>query len=274
MKKAQTTVLSWQIKEAILELYQYLPGTAELLPKHSHEDYQFGLSLDTNGGYFYRGTRYAVPMGSFSALHTGEVHTTTRKNTKIEASRTFWMLYVKPRLLQAIAQETGHPSSLPFFKIPVICDPELTHLFIQFCQAVTGSKLEQDCLLLRWLSLGVQRYSDLCNAVKPIGNERRRVELAREYLETHLSKNVSLEDLAQMAGLSPYHFSRVFRQEIGLPPHQYQIQARVARAKALLWQGMPVKKVARVTGFADQSHLTRQFKKFVQVTPGKYLPQK
>lgn len=274
--KAQNTVLTWQLQDTRLELYQYVPGTAELLPKHSHEDYQFGLSLDTNGGYFYRGTRYPVPAGSFSALHTGEVHTTTRKTTRIEAPRTFWMLYVRPYLFRAVAQElSGHSSSLPFFKFPVITDRELTHLFIQFCQAVSAdSKLEQESLRLRWLSLAMRRYSDLCIPIKPIGKERRRVKLAREYLEAHLSHNVSLEDLAHVTGLSPFYLNRVFRQEMGLPPHQYQIQARIARAKALLYKGIPLKKVARDTGFADQSHLTRHFKKFVGVTPGRYLPQK
>lgn len=276
MAKAQNTVFTWLLKEVTLELYLYMPGTAELLPKHSHEDYQLGLSLDTHGGYCYRGSRYPVPAGSLSILHPGEVHTTTRQTTRIETRRTFWMLYVKPKLWQTIAQELSeHPPSLPFFKSPVITDSELTRVFMQFCQAViAGSKLEQDTLQRHWLSLGMQRYSDLYIPVKPISKERRRVKLAREYLDTHLSQNISLKDLAHVTDLSPFHLSRLFRQEIGLPPHQYQLQSRIARAKALLVQGMPLKKVAKETGFADQSHLTRHFKKFVGVTPGRYLPQK
>lgn len=274
--KTQNTVFNWQLKDASLELYQYVPGTAELLPKHAHEDYQFGLSLDTNGGYCYRGSSYNVPAGSFSALHTGEVHTTTRKTTKIEVPRTFWMLYVKPRLFQAITLEVFQDSSsLPFFKSPIIKDRELRHLFIKFCQAaIANSKLERESLLQQWLILCVQRYADLGLAIKPVDKDSGRIELVKEYLEANIQKNISLEKLAQVSGLSPYYLNRLFRQEIGLPPHQYQIQKRISLAKALINKGIPLKKIARETGFVDQSHLTRHFKKFVQVTPGQYIAQK
>lgn len=275
--KAQHTVKTWQLKDVLLELYLYVPGTVEPLAKHSHQDYQIGFSLDANGGYFYRGTRYPVPRGSFSILHPGEVHTTTRTTTQIEISRTFWMLYIKPSLLQSVAKElTSHPINLPFFKTPVINDSKLTALLIQFHQAVkaTDSKLKPESLLLCLLGQLLQRYADMRFTSQPFAPEYRQIAPAREYLEAHLSENVSLKDLAQIAELSPYHLNRLFRQVVGIPPHQYQIQARIARAKTLLHKGMPLKKIAKLTGFADQSHLTRHFKKFVHVTPGRYLLQK
>ena len=61
--------------------------------------------------------------------------------------------------------------------------------------------------------------------------------------------------------------------QLGIPPHQYQIQIRISRAKVLLRKGLPIKKIVKETGFTDQSHLTRHFKRFVQVTPSRYLPQ-
>jgi AraC-like DNA-binding protein len=70
--------------------------------------------------------------------------------------------------------------------------------------------------------------------------------------------------------LSPFHLLRVFRAAVGLPPHAYQIQLRVARAKELLRAGMPIAAVAVEVGFVDQSHLTRHFKRLVGVPPGRY----
>ena len=79
-----------------------------------------------------------------------------------------------------------------------------------------------------------------------------------------------LEELASLANLSPYHLARVFRDEIGMPPHAYQTQARLGRTRVLLLRGWPPARVAQETGFADQSHLTRRFKRLVGVTPGRY----
>jgi len=97
--------------------------------------------------------------------------------------------------------------------------------------------------------------------------------LTREYLEDNLGRGVPLEELARLANLSPFHLSRVFRDEVGLPPHAYQTQARLGRARSLLLRGWSAARVAQETGFADQSHLSRRFKRLVGVTPGRYAQE-
>jgi transcriptional regulator GlxA family with amidase domain len=119
----------------------------------------------------------------------------------------------------------------------------------------------------------ILRHADTTPSSRHLGTEREAVRRLREYLEDNYAENVTLDRLAQIACLSPYHLNRVFCAEVGIPPHQYQTQVRVARAKALLSKGMPTKQVAVETGFADQSHLTRHFKRLMQVTPGRYLLQ-
>ncbi len=82
--------------------------------------------------------------------------------------------------------------------------------------------------------------------------------------------NVSMERLAQIANLSPFHLNRVFCSELGMPPHAFQTQVRIIKAKELLHRGWSISRVASVAGFADQSHLTRHFKRLIGVTPGEY----
>ena len=65
-------------------------------------------------------------------------------------------------------------------------------------------------------------------------------------------------------------YERLFEHEVGMPPHAYQIQARIAHAKPLLLQGLSVSRVAGDTGFFDASHFTRHFKRHVGVAPGAY----
>ena len=80
----------------------------------------------------------------------------------------------------------------------------------------------------------------------------------------------SLESLAAAARLSPYHFLRVFKLQTGLPPHQYHLNVRLERGRQLLRQGCGIAEAAARTGFADQSHFTRGFRRFFGVTPGRY----
>jgi AraC-like DNA-binding protein len=92
----------------------------------------------------------------------------------------------------------------------------------------------------------------------------------REYLDECPGGEVSLTRLAELAGLSPSHLSRSFRRAFGLPPHEYLVQARVRRSRALLGRGVAIVEAAVRVGFADQAHLTRHFRRLVGVTPGAY----
>jgi AraC-like DNA-binding protein len=71
--------------------------------------------------------------------------------------------------------------------------------------------------------------------------------------------------------LSPFHLLRVFRNRAGFPPHEYQTQVRIAHARRLIRAGVPLSQTAVETGFFDQSHLSRNFKRIVGVTPRQYF---
>lgn len=92
-----------------------------------------------------------------------------------------------------------------------------------------------------------------------------------DYLNANLTEPVSLGDLARVAHVSRFHFARLFKQTVGETPHRYIIRRRVERAKELLVEGrLSLSEVASSVGFADQSHLNRQFKRLVGITPKEY----
>jgi AraC-like DNA-binding protein len=93
---------------------------------------------------------------------------------------------------------------------------------------------------------------------------------ARATLQARYVEGVQLGELAQVAGISKCHLVHLFHKEVGLPPHAYQIHLRVARARTLVAEGVPLAEVASRTGFADQSHLTRLFKRVTGLPPGQY----
>ena len=100
---------------------------------------------------------------------------------------------------------------------------------------------------------------------------RTRLRAVVAYIEDHLDAGPTLEQLAAVARLSPYHFARQFKAATGLPPHQYVIVRRVERAKQLLQGGdLSLAEVASEAGFSDQSQFSHHFKRLVGVTPGQF----
>jgi AraC family transcriptional regulator len=105
------------------------------------------------------------------------------------------------------------------------------------------------------------------NAELRLGAKTLRKVLA--YIDDHLASALSLHELAAISGVSVSHFSLLFRQAIGLPPHEYVVRRRVAQAAALLAKDhLPLAAVATAVGFYDQSHLSRHMRRILGRTPG------
>ena len=103
------------------------------------------------------------------------------------------------------------------------------------------------------------------------GLDRRRLARVIDFIEDNLGREVSLDELARVACLSPYHFVRAFRAAVGRTPHRYLVDRRVARARAMLHAGeLSLAEVADVCGFASQTHFTSAFKRATGTTPGAY----
>lgn len=97
----------------------------------------------------------------------------------------------------------------------------------------------------------------------------RRVDAARELLETRYAESHSLAALAQEAGMSPFHFARVFGELVGAPPHRYLLSVRLAEAAQRLRAGMPVTDACFEVGFSNLSHFIRFFRRRFGVSPSR-----
>ena len=103
------------------------------------------------------------------------------------------------------------------------------------------------------------------------GLSPERLQRVREYVEANLDERLALIDLAGVACLSPYHFSRSFKQTTGVGPQRYVIERRLERAKMLMRRtNQSLALIAQEAGFADQSHLTSIFHRELGITPGRF----
>lgn len=92
-----------------------------------------------------------------------------------------------------------------------------------------------------------------------------------EYIDAHLGGTITVETLASVAGLSPYHFCRVFKQSKGVSPHGYLVHRRVDRAKELIaGTDLSLAEIALIAGFSDQSHCSRSFRRQLGISPSEY----
>ncbi len=241
-------------------------------PLHTHEEFMIAV---TEGGVAlprYRGGTHLVGPGDVIALNHGEVHGGG------PAHRSAWRyraLYPPASLMQRVLWELTGTDRIPQFAEDVVCDPSVAGTIRRAHIALEkpSSTLERESRLLQALASLVARHAADRVPVQRIARAHRPVQRAQEYLREHPGENVSLQRLAQEASLSPFYFCRVFRQDTGLPPHAYQTLVRVRHAKALLAQGLTIPQAAVETGFCDQAHLTRHFKRIFGVTPGQYACQ-
>jgi AraC-like DNA-binding protein len=117
----------------------------------------------------------------------------------------------------------------------------------------------------------VSRHGAAQIPVSRKGDDDFVVQRAKLFLEEHYADRVSIHDLARVARLSPFHLNRSFCQKVGMPPHAYQLQLRIAHAKRFLELGHSVSDTACFVGFFDQSHFVHSFKRSEGVTPSQYV---
>lgn len=246
-------------------------AVARPVPRHWHEEYQFCLIQSGAGELIYRGESLQTPPASLFIVHPGEVHANRAFGN---AGCSYRTLFLDVELMRRLTTEIfGKEQALPFFTTAVVQEPEVIrrYLYLHLAFERSASGLQRQTLLLNFLAGLISRFSEQRNLPHTSGLERRAVTRACEYLAEHYSENVSLEKLASIANLSPFHFNRVFAEQLGLPPHAFQTQLRVLSAQKLLRQGYSISAVAAQTGFADQSHFTRQFKRLTILTPGQFI---
>lgn len=230
---------------------------------HRHDTYALGVTMRGVQTFRYRGEqRYSLP-GRVIILHPDELHD---GGAATEDGLVYRMLYLEPSVLVQCLEAAR--IGLPFVGDPVVEDNRLAGLLLAALGELDREldELFVDDFVSR-LTDGLVQHARLPQ--RPLGSIAwGQVKIARDYLEAHVTRGVRSQELERITGLDRFALARHFRAAFATSPHRFLLMRRLQQAKVMIGAGEPIAEVATATGFADQSHLTRHFKKAFGIAPG------
>lgn len=239
-------------------------------PRHTHDEFGFGV-MCSGAQHSVYGSKYRTTCaGQLMLTNPGEVHDGEPVDT---ATRHFRMFYIAPQLVWETAAEIDDRFGQDLEIAPSAAGDQdlatqLLHLHARVPDGPADA-LALDGMLFEILGGLIRRHGST-DINRPV--RRADVQRAVDFIQDCPTKSHDLGDLARLAGLSRYHFVRAFKAETGLTPHAFVIQRRLREAVGLLRKGWPIAAAAVESGFYDQAHLTRHFKKVFGAPPGRLFP--
>lgn len=246
------------------------------LPKHRHHEHTILISLSEgcrgelatpSGGM--RGTR---TKGSVCVLPSRLEHQAT-----LEDESEHLALYLDPSVIVHAASDASLSGNFELVERYAPQDPVISNVGMALLgelnsQGLSGRLYAES--LSNVLAVHLLRYYTHENTEAPRfhgGLSGQKLRQVNDFIADNYANDIKLAELAQVAGMSNFHFAREFKRTTGTSPHQYLIKFRVERAKALLTDdGLPLTEVGLRSGFSHQSHFTRLFRKITGTTPHLY----
>lgn len=240
---------------------------ATRLEPHVHANYVLGV-IDAGAVRVTVGEQsWLATPGSVLLLRPFEVHTELAEGP---CGWSFRYVYPNENVVRAalgLAPDDG-PGVLAF-RAPVVDDEDLAaSLGNLFTRLASGGSLQASRQAMAGIC-ELARHRHGRGASTDARGYRGRLAAARTAI-AHGTSRMTLRDMADVAGLSPFYFNRTFRQVYGLPPYAYYEQVRIARAHDLILRGHTLTDVAFRLGYSDQAHFTRHFRRGSFTTPGRF----
>jgi len=231
---------------------------------HTHEAYGLGAIESGVERFRYRGADHLAPSGSVVLMNPDELHTGRAETV---GGWRYRMAYIDPDVVARVSGESGW-----WFNTAVGHDAasaqRVTALLDRLWLA--HEPLAFDSALYT-LVHEFRRHARVPNNAPTEGAPRFAPVI--DYLRANLSRRLTLDELAAVAGLSPFHFLRRFQSHYHATPQQMLMALRLFEAKRLLAHGIAPAQVALAAGLTDQAHLTRSFSRRYGVTPARYQKQ-
>jgi AraC-like DNA-binding protein len=243
---------------ATLHRHRYAP--------HAHAEYVIGAIVDGEGEIAIAGRRRRVGPGELTLYHPGEMHDGCARTPGFR----YAACYPRVELVEALLEDAGPRRGGWRFGAPVVRDAAGARRYLALHRGWEDARdpLQVEEGLARFLAACLERHAGIAPA--PAGCEPAGLARAVDLMHARAGERLTLEQLAQAAGLPRQRLIRAFRRATGFTPHAFLLNVRANLARALLRAGAEPLAAAGVAGFADQAHLSRAFKARFGVSPGAF----
>ncbi len=241
--------------------YSVAAASDHAFPRHHHD--LFGIGVMEQGAQKSWSGRGTVEAGAGDVItvNPGEVH----DGAPLAAGGRRWrILYLPPPVVADVVAGImpGRGGQFEFGQ-PVYRDPHLAGRLRQLLSATVDARAAEERVLALLAPL-------LIPVVDPAPTGAQALRALRDWIDAEPEADVALADLSDRAGLSRYQVLRGFTRLTGMTPHAYRLQRRVQAARRLILDGMGLADAAAACGFADQSHMTRLFRRVYGLAPGAF----
>ena len=239
---------------------------------HAHDEFAIGVMEEgiqdytpekSPSDYIYKGH---IPVVNPGRVHAGK--------SVDDIGYKYRMFYIQPEILVNIATDIQlNNVATPHFDHFAIKDKQLGQQLLFLHHSLSAGEfdaIQKQNLFYESFAYLLKNHSGKAPREIKLSANSYAIRRTIDYLQTHYDQKIELSDLARISGLSTYYLNRIFSKSVGMPPHRYLINLRLNKARNLLKKNLPISEVTYETGFADQSHLTRNFKLFWGITPKQY----
>jgi AraC-like DNA-binding protein len=246
--------------------------TQHSFERHSHATYSIGLTSSGVQTFHCGGSLHVSLAGDLILFNPDQAHDGQRGAPE---GFGYSILYVPQDALADLHDADAGIALARHFAHPVARDPLMAQAYRHALGAIgqRGESLRAEELTRTLLTGLLRRHGETRLEVKARSAGTARMERVRDYLCAHACEDVTVQALAEVAGLSRAHLTRAFSLHFGVPPHVYLNAVRLRRAQRAMLDGSLLAEVALACGFADQAHFSRRFKGSFGVAPARWLRQ-
>lgn len=249
-------------------------GIANRFPRHVHSGYTFILIDQGERKVSINSQTNSYHAGEMCIIPPGISHSCESISGNKYGPHSYRAICTEAAYIRKLTEEiSGSSHLMPDFD-PTTIYRNFDYRSFNELFALTRipePSLEQHLLLNTFLYHAINNLS--CDKIKTTQKAPRKETLhkIKTFIEKNYQEKTTLQELADLGGLSPFHLQKQFLKQFGLSPQEYIISCRIHDAKEQIQSGTLLTEAALNSGFSDQSHFSRHFKKVIGISPGRFL---